>query len=70
MEKKLIIPKKGVKVRDPQTGQHIPVEGAVRSLNSYFDRRIKDGDLEVRDVPKASPRATTAKKTAQKDGDK
>lgn len=70
MEKKLVIPKKGVKVRDPQTGQHIPVEGAVRSLNTYFDRRIKDGDLEVRDIPKTPARTPVAKKTVQKDGDK
>lgn len=71
MEKKLVIPKKGVKVRDPQTGQHLPEEGAVRSLNTYYDRRIKDGDLEVRDVPKSVTKsAQPSKKAVQKDGDK
>lgn len=48
--KKLLVPKQGVKVRDPNTGLHLPPEGATRSLNSYYDRRIKDGDLEVREV--------------------
>ena len=71
MEKKLVIPKKGVKVRDPQTGQHLPEEGAVRALNTYYDRRIKDGDLEVRDIPKSDSKpAHHTKKSVQKDGDK
>lgn len=71
MEKKLVIPKKGVKVRDPQTGQHIPEEGVFRSIDSYFNRRIKDGDLEVRDIPHSITKAAQpSKKAVQKDGDK
>ena len=65
--KKLMIPKKGVKVRDPDSGQHLPEEGAVRAVSSYYNRRVADGDLEIRDVPKK-----TAQKKASKpksDGD-
>lgn len=49
--KKLLVPRKGVKVRDPKTGQHFPEEGSVRMMTSYYTRRVNDGDLEVRDVP-------------------
>lgn len=66
--KKLVIPKKGIKVRDEITGQHLPEAGAVRSITTYYDRRIKDGDLEVRDVPVERPKSK--KKPEQKDGDK
>lgn len=69
MEKKLVIPKKGVKVRDEISGQHLPETGAARVITSYYDRRIKDGDLDVRDI--AIEKKPASKNQGQKkDGDK
>lgn len=51
--KKLLIPKKGLKIRDPKTGLHIPEEGVERKLNTFYNRRIADGDLEAKPVSKA-----------------
>lgn len=57
MKKVFLIPKDGVKVRDPDTGLHMPEEGGERMLNTYYNRRIADGDLIVRDSgsPTAPP---------------
>lgn len=68
MSKKLLVPRKGVKVRDPQTGAHIPEEGAVRMVNTYFNRRISDGDLEIREIPRALEKKK-ASKVKKQDGD-
>lgn len=66
--KKLLIPKTGVKVRDPITGAHLPPEGAVRSMNSYYNRRINDGDLEIREV-EVEKEKVSKKAEKKKDGD-
>lgn len=56
--KKLIIPCKGKKVRDPLTGRHIPDEGVARIVTSYYNRRLKDGDIEIRDLKAKKPSKT------------
>ncbi len=66
--KKLMVPRKGVKVRDPNSGIHLPEEGAVRTVSSYYNRRVADGDLEMRAVPKAKTVKSTKK--PKTDGDK
>lgn len=66
--KKLLVPREGVKVRDPKTGAHLPPEGAVRSMNTYYDRRIKDGDLEAREVEVIKEKVLK-KSEKKKDGD-
>ncbi|MBI9079191.1 MAG: DUF2635 domain-containing protein [Pseudodesulfovibrio sp.] len=47
-------PKKDLKVRDPQTGRHLPSEGAGVEQTSYWLRRIKAGDVEKTKAPKAA----------------
>lgn len=66
--KKLLVPKKDVKVRDPITGEHLPPQGAMRNITSYYDRRIKDGDLEVREaeVVQAPAKSGANKKGGEK----
>jgi len=39
--------KKGVKVRDPKTGQHLAEGGEVKPLNTYWRRRLNDGDVDI-----------------------
>lgn len=48
--KKLFIPAKDVKVRDPQTGGHFPPEGSVRMITSYLTRRVNEGSLIVEEA--------------------
>lgn len=63
---KKYIPKKGVKVRDPKTGGHIPEEGAVRVVDSYLTRRVNEGDLTIEDVKKQKSPTKKAKDTQDK----
>lgn len=67
--KKILIPKKGLKVRDPATGEVIPEEGAVKKLNSFFRRRINDGDLTLKNnVLKKPTKNQKIKETKPKSG--
>lgn len=51
-----IIPKTGCRVRDPFNGYAlIPSEGKEVAENSYWRRRIKDGDVTVRVEKKTAP---------------
>lgn len=44
-EKAKLIPRKGLLVRDPVTGQPLPDAGAKKPLNSYWLRRLRVGDV-------------------------
>lgn len=68
--RKLLIPKKGIKVRDAQTSAHYPETGLVRNITTYEDRRIKDGDLIVHDVPVQTRESAKPISTSKKTGDK
>lgn len=48
-------PREGVRVRDPDTKQHIPVTGREVPESSYWLRRLADGD--VVEVPNTEHRA-------------
>lgn len=52
MNNKFLIPREGVKVRDPITGLHLRKDGEMRLLTTYYNRRIADGDLIVGKPPK------------------
>lgn len=56
-------PAKGIQVRDPQTGAPIPESGIeVRANPSYWDRRLRCGDVvEVKDMPAPAPAAPAKK---------
>lgn len=63
MQKKLwLTPKPGELVRDPVTGQHLPLEGAEKPLNMYWRRRLKEGAVAA-----GKPQAA-AKPAAKKEG--
>lgn len=57
MKQRFYIPKSGVLIRNHDGRGHLPPEGAVRMQNQYYDRRVKDGDLSVRDVESIKPEA-------------
>ncbi len=53
-----IKPAAGLKVRDPKGG-HLPAEGTEVTLDSYWIRRIQDGDVVKAAKPKAAPATQT-----------
>ncbi len=54
-------PRPGLKVRHPLTKQHVPEDGLeIAELDTYWSRRILDGDLVVVDDDK--PAAPAARK--------
>ncbi len=58
-------PAPGLKVRHPQTRQHIPVEGVeVPDTDSYWVRRLRSGDV-VLVKPAAAPKITTYPKAKE-----
>lgn len=67
--KKLLVPRKGVLVRDPETRVHLPAEGAVRMVTSYYNRRIADGDLEARDIPVENKKSAKGNSKSKSKGD-
>lgn len=67
MKQRFYIPKEGTLVRNHDGRGHMPAEGAVRMQNAYYDRRVKDGDLIVRDETPAAPEAPA--KPAKNKGD-
>lgn len=54
MKQLFYIPKEGVQVRNHDGRGHVPAEGAFRMQNQYYDRRVKDGDLMIREAEEAS----------------
>lgn len=47
-----IRPKNGILIRDPKTNLYVLPEGKTVENNSFWRRRIKDGDVYVQDVEK------------------
>lgn len=45
MEQMFVSPAPGVKVRDPQTLRHIPDAGQLVPRDSFWLRRLADGDV-------------------------
>jgi hypothetical protein len=43
-----VIPKAGLKVADPQRGDFLPEKGRDVTENQYWHRRIKDGDVTIK----------------------
>lgn len=54
-----IKPAKGVKVRDPRSGEHLPETGAEVIKNRYWLRRLGDGDVVETSKTKAAAKATS-----------
>jgi len=51
MPRFFIKPKEGYRVKDPVTKTPLPVDGKEVSINSYWLRRIKSGDVIKVDKP-------------------
>ncbi|OEE30726.1 hypothetical protein A1QO_15450 [Vibrio genomosp. F10 str. ZF-129] len=67
MEKKDVVtfkikPKEGVTVKDPKTLEPLKTTGESKPRNTYWLRRVKDGDCTVVDT---STKQTTTKKDAK-----
>lgn len=65
-----LIPREGVKIREEHGLGHFPAEGDTRMITSYLNRRIKDGDLLVREnspMPGPAP-AVDAKQESKPEG--
>ena len=40
-----LVPAAGLNVRDPATGEPLPAEGRAVRIDSYWLRRLRDGDV-------------------------
>lgn len=49
----------GVTVRDPITREPLPAGGAPKPLDTYWSRRLVDGDVKVAPAPTPAPALTT-----------
>lgn len=61
-EKIYVIPAQGLVVRDPATRQPLPPEGDWKPRDTYWERRLNDGDVKEVEPPAA---ARPAKKTSK-----
>lgn len=59
-----LIPQPGLIVRDPETREALPADGAEKPANSYWLRRLADGDVRVR-TEEVPPRAAPVKTKPQ-----
>lgn len=67
MDTMYIKPADGCLLRDPATGEIIPLEGAhvpLGAYRSYWLRRVKDGDAVACDPPAPAPKSKAAKTAA------
>lgn len=60
MKEAILKPLDGLIVRDPDTLEPLPVEGAVKPLSSYWLRRIECGDVTIELAGSASTKTKTS----------
>lgn len=60
-------PKKGLKVRDPDTGNHLPDGGAKKRQTAYWLRAARRGDVTIKAAKKPAAKKQAAKKPAAKE---
>ena len=63
MTKVMLKPAAGKLVRDPVTRKHLAEEGELKPKNTYWRRRLRDGDVVEVSTPKT---AKASKKDASK----
>ncbi len=51
MERKLVVPLDGRKIRCPDTLAHLPPEGRVVTFDTYWQRQLDDGSIDVLPAP-------------------
>lgn len=56
------------RVRDPATGQVLPIEGATVAWSTYWERRLQDGEIDppiaVEDEPQTPAKDARPRRTA------
>lgn len=60
MSESILKPSDGLIVRDPDTLEPLPVEGAVKPLSSYWLRRIDCGDVTIELAGSAGAKTKTS----------
>lgn len=60
-EKIYVVPKPGLRVVDPATGQALPPEGGHKPRDTYWMRRLNDGDVTEATPPAEAKPAKKAK---------
>lgn len=50
-----LIPKSGLKIRDPDSKAQLKAEGENKTITSFWRRRISDGDVTIGTMPLAAP---------------
>ncbi|MFZ5538133.1 MAG: DUF2635 domain-containing protein [Pseudomonadota bacterium] len=60
-----LLPRPGLTVLMPDTFIPLPPEGRTVRLDSYWRRRLRDGDVTVRQTPPAPAPAARAKPAAK-----
>lgn len=66
MERIFVQPVEGRRCKDPETYELLPVRGKSVVKNSYWLRRVKDGDCIVADRPGAVVAAKKERKTRKR----
>lgn len=55
-----LIPQAGVTVKYPDGRRKLPADGAEVALDTYWHRRLRDGDVKVGEPPDAKPASAKA----------
>lgn len=62
-----IIPKKDLKVINPDTMKRLPEDGVVvPKMNTYWNRRLKDKDITVEDLSKKKSKKAVSNNEGEK----
>ncbi|MEG2749456.1 MAG: DUF2635 domain-containing protein [Acinetobacter sp.] len=60
-----VVPNNGYKIPDPSLSDYLPVEGREVEKNTYWVRRLRDGDVTEKSPPK--PQAKNSVKKEDKE---
>ena len=67
-ERKYLKPADGLKIRNPETGRHMPPDGEWVSMDTYWRRRLRDGDVTASRPTRAPAAANGTNKSAKQEG--
>lgn len=60
-----VVPAKGVQVPVPGTGSVLPPEGMEVALTSFWRRRVRAGEVTIREKAAPAPKASSATKAKE-----
>lgn len=70
IDRRLIRPAEGLLIRDSVTMQFLPKEGKEVVWNSYWERRLNDGDVLIVEQKENAEAVASDAKASKKMGDK